>query len=490
MAFNALEYLEEGKVDFIRNLSYGDLNRLITCVRESANKVNIINGFLPKLKRAYPRFCFDIIYDMDLYVKDVFDLVNGNLGYKVGYKYLISDKEKIRNILNNTSWGRNFVLKNLTNIIRGYKDNIYVILEYVFNDFDNNMDFIDRIRIYNDMHIRYIFMKYLVLNRPDKFNDVYDDITKYLVGYTYQENEQLSILPDMMDVKDISDLAVTILNSNLDKKLWYTLKEYILSNYKYNDLGALLLGIKDNKQANKVEFAMDADRLFNSSGEYQIHIFHDYSNLISMEILKDFERYLNYFNKDRDDMDYTLYNIFKYGLWDELKEYIDKYLSMSKSADFRFLAKGSTTSCYKIGDYVFKLNKHKWSKEDVICPNLYLILRNLEEHYVRDEAGTVRAGIEVQKYLSRKDIRITPQYLNWFSSELERLGYYTEDTLMGGSKGDNCMLLDSYMDADHPNPDSLPDIFKETPLVIIDRDLIYSVKSRKKREEKRRRLWM
>ena len=486
MAFNPLEYLERGKVDFISKLSFYEFYTLIVRVRDSDNRINIVKGCLPKLKRYYPRFCFDIIYDMDEYVKDVFDLVNGNLGYKVGYKYLINDSVKIWNILNNTSWGRDFVLRNLTNIIRADDKNIEVILEYVFTNFDDNMEFIDRLRIYKDMHIRYIFMKYLVVNRPDVLEVIYDDLTKYLVGYTYKENEQLSILPDIMDVKDISDLAVTILNSNLDKKIWYTLKEYILANYKSNDLGALLLGFKDMKQANKDEFSEDADRLFTSSGEYQINIFNNYSNLISVEILKDFERYLSYFNRDRCDMDYTLYNIFKYGLWDELKGYIDKYLSLSKRVDFRFLAEGSTTSCYKIGDYVFKLNRCKWSHEDVVCPNLYLILKNLEEHYIRDDAGTVRCGIEVQKYLSRRDIRITPEYLKWFSAELERLGYYTEDTLMGGSRGDNCMLLDSYMDADHPNPDSLPDIFKETPLVIVDRDMIYSVKSKRRR---RRSIW-
>lgn len=481
MAFNALEYLEHGKVDFIKNLSFNDLSSLIPRIRESNNKISIINGFLPKLKRYYPRFCFDVIYDIDEFVKDVFDLVNGNLGYKVGYKYLINDSVKVKNILNNTTWGRNFVFRNLTNIIRANEKNIYVILDYVFKDFDNNMDFIKRLSIYKDMHIRYIFMKYLVLNMPDKLEFIYDDITKYLVNYTYQENEQLSFMPEMMDVKDISDLAISVLNSKLDKSLWYRLKEYILDNYKSNDLAALLLGDKEHRTLNVNEFASDADRLFCSSKGYQINIFNNYSGYVSKELLKDFERYLNYFGRERCGMDYTLYNVFKYGLWDELKSYIDKYLSLSKSVDFRFLAEGSTSTCYKIGDFVFKLNRCKWSSEDVICPNLYLILKNLEEHYVRDEAGTVRVGIEVQKYLSKRDIIITPEYLKWFRQELERLGYYTEDTLIGGSRGDNCMLLDSYMDADHPAPESLPDIFKEVPLVIVDRDMIYSVKSRRKR---------
>ena len=165
---------------------------------------------------------------------------------------------------------------------------------------------------------------------------------------------------------------------------------------------------------------------------------------------------------------------------------IDKYLSLSKKKDFRFLAEGSTTSCYKIGDFVFKLNRFKWSYEEELCPNLYLILKNLEEHYIRDDKGCIVAGIEVQKYLSRRDIIITDEHIKWFEQELRRLGYYVNDSLVYGSKGDNCLLLDSYMDANHPNPEELPDIFKEVPLVLVDHDMIYKVKNRRPRQLRER----
>ena len=223
-----------------------------------------------------------------------------------------------------------------------------------------------------------------------------------------------------------------------------------------------------------------------TSNGYKINIYHNYSDYISNSLLKDFNRYLNYFEQKRKGLDYTLYSIFKYGLWDKLEEYIDKYLSLSKRCDFKFLAEGSTTSCYKIGDYVFKLNRFKWSYEDEICPNLYLILKNLEEHYIRDDKGYVIAGIEVQKYLSRRDIEITNEHLDWFNQELKRLGYYVNDRLMWGARGDNCMLLDSYMDADHPNPEVLPDVFKKVPLVLVDRDMIYKVKNRRPHQVRQR----
>ena len=510
MAFNPLEYLEQGKVDFLFDrLGQLDRESLIKRIRNSENRLNIVNGFLPKLKRVLPRFCFEIIYDMDEFTKDTFDLVSGRIGIKIGYKNLIKDEEKIRNILNNTKWGKDFVYRNLHNILMINTNNINPILEYLFSDFENNLEFIKHLSIYHNLHIRYIFMKYLIIKHYDKISLIYDDITKYLIGYSYTEGEQLTFLPKTMKKEDISELAITAFRCNYSKELWYTLKEYILSNYPENDLAYLLFektGIKqstsiestetfeniisDSKKQREIverEFALDADRLFLTSSSYKFSIYRNYSKYISKEILEHFKRYLKYFEKDGEDSyDFVLSSIFSNDLWNELIGYIDKYLSLSKSVDFRFLMNGSTSSCYKIGDYVFKLNRTKWSYEDVICPNLYLIIKNLEEHYIRDKYGVVKVGIEVQKFLSRTDIEITKEHLEWFSKELRSLGYYVNDRLMYGPYGNNVALLDSYKDADCFNPELLPDKFKEVPLVLIDRDMVYKVKNKRPKQLRER----
>lgn len=478
MAFDPLEYLEQGKVDFVFRFNWHNTNTVIERIRKSPNRNNIIKGFLPKLKKYYPRFCFEIIYDMDEYAKDTFELVKGNLGVKVGYINLINEIEKIRNILSNTSWGHAFVLRNLTNILRVNTNNIDPILEYSFSDFEKNKDFIKRLSRHENLHIRYLFMKYLVENHPDKIDLVYDNIMKYLTNYTYEENEQLTFLPDFMSKEDISDLAVSSIFC--DKKLWQELKKYIFHNYKTNDLASLLLdGGKDRLIG---EFKEDADRLFATSNNYKYRIYSIYRNYISIELLEEFKKYLGYFQKD-DTYPYSLNLIFYYGLWDELKSYVDKYLEMSTDKTCRFLASGSTSDCFKIGDYVFKLNKTKWSYEDEICPNLYLIIKNLEEHYVRGKCGIVEVGIEVQKYLSRSDVKMTEERLNCFKAELRRLGYYITDRLIHGKCGDNVAILDSYMDADCFNPELLPESFKEVPLVLIDRDMVYKLQNRNPKQK-------
>ena len=209
--------------------------------------------------------------------------------------------------------------------------------------------------------------------------------------------------------------------------------------------------IDENAKANKE----NTDRIIKNMEKLHSHDEQIKENSFALEILRDMKKYLGYFEQQRKGLDFNLYNIFSYGLWDELTGYIDKYLSLSKKKDFRFLAEGSTTSCYKIGDFVFKLNRFKWSYEEELCPNLYLILKNLEEHYIRDDKGCIVAGIEVQKYLSRRDIIITDEHIKWFEQELRRLGYYVNDSLVYGSKGDNCLLLDMIYKVKNRRPKQL-----------------------------------
>ena len=64
MSFFPLEYLKDGKVDFVFQLSQYDSIHLIELIRKDANRIEIINGFLSKLIEKLPSFCFSVIYDI------------------------------------------------------------------------------------------------------------------------------------------------------------------------------------------------------------------------------------------------------------------------------------------------------------------------------------------------------------------------------------------------------------------------------------------
>ncbi|MBE6149442.1 MAG: hypothetical protein E7170_01805 [Firmicutes bacterium] len=470
MAFNTIEYLKSGKVDFVFELTPYDYDRLIEYVRKDNDRVNIVKGFLYKLMDKKSDFCLNIIYDME-----EFKFETSKLLIKRSYSFF--DHVKLKNILYNTSWGRDFVFYNLDELILYDNEIIYVIFDYIFEDIDKNKDFISLFFVHKDLHIRYLFMEYVIMYSRKLFNEIYDDITKYLIENPLYE--QLSFLPEtkkLMDVKDISDLAVKVFCSG-EYKTWIMLKEFILNNYADNDLAQKLLANNRSLEKNKIlsnEFKKDSDRLFKTSKNFKFSIYRSFSKDVSKELIDDFYNKIKIFDHDgKIKENWKLSSLYYYGLGNVLEKCVDKYLSLSEDQSCSYITSGSMSDCYRIGDYVFKLCNQKWSYEDIICPDLYLILKNLEEYFVRDDKGIVQAGLEVQKYLTRSAKDIDSKYFNMFQKELSRLGYFVNDSLIDGVCGDNCMLLDSYKDADCENPELLPDWFKEYPIVLIDRDRIY-----------------
>lgn len=473
MAFNTLDYLKEGKVEFVFHCTQYDYNHLIENVRKSPNRIEIINGFLPILKEKLPSFCINIIYDIPEFADDAYELLDiRNI-----------TPEMLSNLLNKSPLGLKILYENFNTFLYSNKDTQYFdcIVKYAFES--NNRELIHKLSRYSDLHIRYLFMDYLIKNHPEQVDTIYDDITKYTTSVTYEPYEQLTFLPQLMNPDDISKLAVLLLTNNR-KKDYKKLKEFIISDYKYNYLASELLASKwivdpdthrllsdPNKEKKEITFNEDADTLFSTSADYRFAIFLRHKAMISQELLDDFANRIRYFLGE--EKSHELESIYCCGLGQLLEEWTEKYMELSKNKEYGFIGSGTTCNCYRIGDYVIKLVKIKWSYEDVICPNLYLIAKNYEEIYIRDKKGIVEGGLEVQKYLTRRADNIDPKYFRYFDLALDRLGYRRTDTLTKGTCGENTMLLDTYRDADCPNPEKVPVWFRQYPLVLIDRDRIY-----------------
>ena len=473
MAFNTLDYLRDGKVEFVFRCTQYDYKHLIENVRKAPNRIEIINGFLPKLKVDLPSFCFNIIYDIPEFVDVAYELLDiRNI-----------TPEMLNNLLNNSPLGLKIMYENFDTFLCSFGDIKYFnyIVKYAFDS--NNRELIYKLSRYSDLHIRYMFMDYLIKNHADQIDTIYDDITKYTTSITYEPYEQLTFLPQLMNPDDISKLAVLLLTNDREKD-YKKLKEFILKDYKYNYLASELLVSKlivepdthrllndPNKEKKECIFTEDADRLFCTSADYRFPIYLRHKAKISQELLDDFANRIRYFLKE--DKNYELEAIYRCGLGGLLEEWTEKYMELSQSKDYGFVGGGTTCNCYRIGDYVIKLVKTKWSYEDVICPNLYLIAKNYEEIYLRNKKGIVTGGLEVQKYLTKRADNIDPKYFRYFDLALDRLGYRRTDTLTKGVCGENTMLLDTYRDADCLNPEKVPVWFRQYPLVLIDRDRIY-----------------
>ncbi|MBR3117552.1 MAG: hypothetical protein IKF36_06775 [Bacilli bacterium] len=484
MAFNTLEYLRDGKVDFVFHCTSYDYKHLIENVRKAPNRIEIINGFLPKLKEELPSFCFAVIYDVPEFADEAYELLN--------IKNITS--EMLNNLLYNSPLGLKVLYENFDMFLSTNEDRKYfdVIIKYAFNS--NNKELLHKLSIYSDLHTRFLFMNYLIDNYPERINEIYNDITEYTTSVTFEPFEQMTFLPELMKQEDISKLAVKLLGNNREKD-YIKLKKFILEKYKYNNLASELLdtpfvedptrtGVlivdKKKKAIQEDTFNKDSNTLFVTSANYRFHILFNHKERINQELLDEFAYKMRYFldakrideySVNQDERD--LKRIDSCGLSVLLEKWTEKYMDLSQSKEYGFVGNGTTCSCYRIGDYVIKIVKTKWSYEDEICPNIYLIAKDYEEIYVRNKDGIVEGGLEVQKYLTRNAKNIDPKYFGYFDEALEKLGYRRTDTLINGSCGENAMLLDTYYDADCPNPASLPKWFKEYPIVIIDRDRIY-----------------
>ncbi len=473
MAFNTLEYLRDGKVDFVFQCTSYDYEHLIENVRKAPNRIEIIHGFLSKLKVDLPSFCFSVIYDIPEFADEAYELLD--------IKNVTP--EMLSNILHNTPLGIKILYENFDYFLSSSLDKKYFdnIVKYAFDS--NNVGLIHKLSRYTDLHTRYLFMDYLIRNHANQIDSIYDDITKYTTSITYEPYEQLTFLPKLMNPDDISKLAVLLLTHNREAD-YKKLKDYILKDYKYNYIASQLLTdewlvdpethilLNDpNRKMKAKEFNKDANELFRTSADYRYTIYLRHKAKISQELLNEFAYRIRYYLKE--DKTHNLESIYRCGLGQLLEEWTEKYMELSQSKEYGFVGGGTTCDCYRIGDYVIKLVKTKWSYEDVICPNLYLIAKNYEEIYLRDKKGIVDGGLEVQKYLTRRADNIDPKYFRYFDLALDRLGYRRTDTLTNGTCGENTMLLDTYRDADCSNPEKVPVWFRQYPLVLIDRDRIY-----------------
>ncbi len=478
---DSIEKLMNGDVDFLDDFSALSRTILAGQIRRSPNANEIIRSFISLIIDKLPYFCFNLIYDNAEFDNELRYLLN----YYIKYNDI--EEFEFRGMLFNTPAGKDYALDNMELLCKD-ENMLNIIFEFIFRDMDKNMDLVKLFYLHSDLHIRYLFMKYIVEHHPELINVIYDDFMKYLTSYTFLEGEQLMIEPELMAEADISDLAVAVLKSPLDRDIWAKLKTYILEKYRENSLARNLLEPEaDYKEDNSFtfvnspelvdEFKQDADRLFLTSSNYRFTIFTDYVGTLSKDVRKKYEEFIKcFYRKERPyNLQYDIEMVYEHYLGSKLESYVDKYLGLSKSKVTRFIGSGTCACCYQIGDFAFKLLLHKWSREEEVCPNSYLIVKNYEADYVRDKWGVIRAGIEVQPYLHRGMDAVPFAVLDFWKAELAKQGYYCMDMLVKKGKVENCRLLNSYLDADCDDPGSLPDTFKEYPVVLIDRDLVFKL---------------
>lgn len=269
-----------------KTISNEEINRnydlLMDMIKNNKNRKMLIDYVIDNYTDKYLLFCFELIYDLDEFRDKIFYfLENGRCKMLLQTNILVNFMK--------TSYGKSYVLDNLEFVINNCSSNLDTIVKYLFES--NDLEMLNKIVNYPNLRIRYLVINYFIDNYKDKFNDIYPDIT-----------DNLKVNDELMNINDISKLTVKLFSVGR-KDLYLKLRNYILANYKDNDLGEVIItkmdveGTECNMELVK-EFVNDIDNLFKTSSKYKFQIYHRFSKRISLELLDNYKRYLNMFMID------------------------------------------------------------------------------------------------------------------------------------------------------------------------------------------------
>ncbi len=466
MAFRIDEVLRNGKVNYIDKLTNKyDLKMAINLIRKCKFRKNIVKACENDFDN-HPYFWMDIIYDMSDYWEIFLKMKE-----KYSYNFTLNHYE---NILYNTKQGESFIYNNLLEIVLFDEKIIEILFKYVMEK-SNNKDFWFDFLLKNDnLHIRALVMITIIKSYPDMIKYYGDDLRPYFSNSLGNINSQISLFNEEMCGQDVSLIAYNLFLKGYNE-LFLQVKEFLFNNYEKNYLAYYLCEgcWIPFKEEHKKELFNDLEGYFLKDARMQFAIYINYVDKLREEVINGFENKLHILKIVDNDCLEKMKKAYFYELGKKLELYIEKYLDLSQEKIVQKVGEGTTCYALRLGDYVLKLCTTKWSKESIICPNLFLILKNLEEDYVRDQRGIVQFGLEVQPYLRRclDDLN----YLKCFENTLAELGFYVNDRLISEECGDNVRLLDNYKDADIRSFDILPDWFKKCPIVLVDRDLVYPI---------------
>lgn len=452
-----IEYLIKGDISFFDLLDDYMISSLADCLHGYPDREKLLNNSYNELKEKYPGVVFVIAYDMEGYEDFCKQYLEKNKEILLNYRFF-------HEFLGSSNWATDYVFNNLDYFLRtSLKDDailIFSIIKYcVSYDMKRLKDFI----YYDDINIRGLIMSEILDNFPVIFSKLYPNILEYCAKYDDDGN-----VIELMNQSCLSKIAA--LSLNVSKEQYILVRDFIFRYYVKNDIALELnrLICNDDEYAKDV-LIEDIDILFETSRNFKWHLYREYGDNFNNEVLENFE------NKCAPFMEnpLMLQHMFFHELSDKYFEFVDKYLSLSTGAKcIRFETEGSCTLVYKVGDYALKYSLKKYSNDEEICPNLYLVAKNIEEIFIRDTNGYVTAAIEVQQYLNRPVMETQIELIEKFKKEFEKLGYWYDDVLVGGMCGTNCFYLNDYHDADCENPEKLPEWFKEDPIVLVDRDTV------------------
>lgn len=443
--------LNDGKVDFLENLSsynidsYDRKNTIPELINNCKNKKEILDKVLTIFLEK------EVWYDLSY---GIFKHIYLDKDYK-DYTYFLLHKELVRledfesevikNLLEQTNWGFDYILNNLeksnnrTNIIKE-------LVNYTKDKEELYQIILEKIMTFNNQEIRDYFL-IVSLNRNILLTEdnIKANLYKNTGDYYYHQEKLPFIEEESLLTQSRLPLFLAIKSKKNDN-----IKNIIINNLD------LFLKVEST---NKMEF---------------IEYFYDY---LSKETL---EKYINiyklYKTQPTNQTDENLTILLNNNMYELLNDLL-------KDKEISYLSSGTTTQAFKVGNLVLKLSreKHEINTEK----DLFLIVKTATK-YIYDTNNNPLLILEIQKYLEKSynNQKMTLEDINNFFRELDNLGYTLTDPLCCQKSFDNFGFLEDYHDANlvgFNSYEELPEWFKLRPIVLYDVDLVYKKDVEKKK---------
>ncbi len=444
--------------------SIGEEKNIVSELFSRDKKGTLTDEYILKNFKLKPISVINFLIDKEEYQGLCFDLIKKD--YRLLEFYSLLDK-----IFNNPN-AINFVFENLDDILTSLKDKIQFINYLLCYAKHNNKELYKLVAYSNDLNIRNEVMHFLSQEDRDFLRVLYPHITDYFV---IKENDK--VIAKMKEI-DVSIIAANLFDCVFDVELFTEIKEFIFANYHKNHLLGFLAQndeFEDDLFHFHEEIMKDFKRLYRTSFNYKLAAIDKYEEYIPKYEYLELFRILKLFRFQRD----VLEDIFERGMGEDFIHLLKKYFAISENSTISYNS-GSVTDVFAIGDFVIKFISgiHTFSSIEERYFPCFLVNKVVEEKIYYDEDGKLLGILQVGQRQFRPVEDKNLEKL--FEEELERLGYFVYDGLI---ERKNLYYLNDYHDADIDDPETLPDWFKENPVMLVDLDLMFRIEQKEEVEK-------
>ena len=389
-------------------------------------------------------------------------------------------KEKILKIAENDCYCSNSVISNILKYESKYAEMLVEYIDSILSiDISYINDYIDYAMKKNRKEIieKLINSENLTIRAKTIMHLVAKHYEYYKKHYSHNFEDYF-----MLDGKLIREEYASLIVSYLavhDTKEYYRVLKFVLENYKENTIlshmtsDSLDYHLYHEKKtgAGAIEEAQaikDINILFNSYSGNKYIMFERYGRYLDEETKRRYSLLKNFYNADLN----AVIEMFSSTLYNHFLDVVEKY-SQGITGAIKVAGRGTRSTAYVVGDKIIKCSNGKWNQKRTTSISSFLILKNLEEYYEYDQFDGISHSIEVQPYLKRKAYVFSRDIIKKFKEEFARQGLECSDLLIRNFISyQNIRYLNDYHDANCDDPESLPEWFKENPIVLIDSDMV------------------